>query len=102
MANTQTYTRSSPSARPRKERPEFAHADPSKYEGKAGPQISVREIDDVVVSDVGIETVDNQSNVVEHGKTTRDSVDKTLWVYVATKNANVSQVKMALDGIDLP
>jgi len=82
--------------------PELVDVDVSEYEGKAGQRIWVRAIDDVLVTDVQIAIADNQNVLIENGRMTRDPIDKTLWVYTATKDANTTQVKIKLEAIDLP
>ncbi len=39
--------------------------------------------------------------VIEQGKMTRDAVDKTMWAYTATADANCDHVKILVDIADL-
>jgi hypothetical protein len=82
--------------------PELTDVDVSEYEGKPGQRIWARAIDDVLVTEVQIAIANDQNGLIENGRMTRDPVDKTLWFYTATKDANTAQVKIKLEAIDLP
>jgi len=43
----------------------------------------------------------DQNVIVDKGKLVREPTDKTLWKYVATKDAGVDHVKIVVDASDL-
>jgi hypothetical protein len=81
--------------------PEVHEIDLSHYTGKPGDVIEVRATDDVAVKTVGILIANEQNLVIEQGLMQRGTNDKTLWSYVATKDAGTQHVKVVVDAADL-
>ncbi|MFO0762679.1 MAG: hypothetical protein U0359_39945 [Byssovorax sp.] len=81
--------------------PEITDIDLSAYSGASGETITIKAVDDVKVTTVGVLLTDDNNVLIEKGKAMMSPQDPHVWTYDTTAAAPSASVKVFIDVADL-
>jgi hypothetical protein len=81
--------------------PEILDIDVSAYTGAVGESITIKAVDDVKVTTVGVLIADDNNTLIEKGQASVSPQDPHVWVYTTTAVSPAPTVKVIIDVADL-